>query len=97
MISKEIRTSIKGYLEGFIDGLVEQHKPKDRPSQLILEEIADYETDASDGGYKPFHEAIIPEQILRVSTFERSFSTKLALQRRFILLRHFEYYYDVLR
>jgi hypothetical protein len=27
--------------------------------------------------FKPFHEAIIPQQILRISSFERSFSTKL--------------------
>lgn len=77
MIRAEIRALIKGYLEGFIDGLVQQHKPKDKPSQLIMEEVANYEIDSSDGSSKPFHEAIIPEQILRVSTFERSFSTKL--------------------
>ncbi|MCD6434628.1 MAG: TdeIII family type II restriction endonuclease, partial [Candidatus Diapherotrites archaeon] len=32
---------------------------------------------SSRGILKPFHEAIIPPEILRISTFERSFSTKL--------------------
>jgi predicted Rossmann-fold nucleotide-binding protein len=78
MISKEVRGSIKGYLEGFIDGLIQQHKPKEKPPYLLKEVDGNYnENDNSDGSYKPFHEAIIPDQILRVSTFERSFSTKL--------------------
>lgn len=78
MIHKQTGISIKGYLEGFLDGLIQQHKPKEKPPHLLKEYDGDYnENDASDGSYKPFHEAIIPEQILRVSTFERSFSTKL--------------------
>ena len=78
MISKEVRFAIKGYLEGFIDGLIQQHKPKEKPPYLLKEVNGTYdEHDNSGGSYKPFHEAIIPEQILRVSTFERSFSTKL--------------------
>jgi hypothetical protein len=76
MISKTIRTTIKGFLEGFIDGLVQQHKPIEKPERLIKDEF-EMEVVSDDAGYKPFHEAIIPEQILRVSTFERSFSTKL--------------------
>ncbi len=76
MISEQIRALIKGYLEGFIDGLVQQHKPQEKPPRLLKDE-EDYEIDSSDGGYKPFHQAIIPEQILRISSFERSFSTKL--------------------
>lgn len=75
MIKPDVRSAIKGYLEGFIDGLVQQHKPIEKPPRLIKE---DYENEPpTDGGYKPFHEAIIPDQILRVSGFERSFSTKL--------------------
>ena len=75
MIKTNVRAAIKGYLEGFIDGLVQQHKPVDKPPRLLKD---DFEEEATtDAGYKPFHEAIIPEQILRVSAFERSFSTKL--------------------
>jgi hypothetical protein len=75
MISPQVRSSIKGYLEGFIDGLVQQHKPVDKPPRLIKDELDD--ESPTDGGYKPLHEAIIPDQILRVSSFERSFSTRL--------------------
>ena len=75
MIKPQVRSAIKGYLEGFIDGLVQQHKPIDKPPRLIKDELE--EEPSTDGGYKPFHEAIIPDQILRVSAFERSFSTKL--------------------
>ncbi|MCI0610497.1 MAG: TdeIII family type II restriction endonuclease [Anaerolineae bacterium] len=78
MISNQVRISIKGFLEGFIDGLVLQHKPPEKPPHLLKELDGDYgENEPTDGSYKPFHEAIIPEQVLRVSTFERSFSTKL--------------------
>lgn len=77
MINSKIRTTIKGYLEGFISGLVEQHKPRQAPPQLIKDEP--WEKEVDDGGFKPFHEAIIPEQVLRISKFERSFSTKLGV------------------
>ncbi len=76
MINAQTRAAIKGYLEGFIDGLVEQHKPVEKPPRLI-KDLAPEEGTSPDAGYKPFHEAIIPDQVLRVSTFERSFSTKL--------------------
>jgi hypothetical protein len=76
MINKQTRTIIKGYLEGFIDGLVQQHKPTEKPPLLIKDGYEEV-TSSDDGGYKPFHEAIVPEQVMRISAFERSFSTKL--------------------
>ena len=76
MIDEQIRSKIKGYLEGFVDGLVQQHKPVNKPPRLIKDDYDD-EISSSEGDYKPFHEAIVPEQILRISSFERSFSTKL--------------------
>lgn len=76
MIKPDVRVKIKGFLEGFIDGLVQQHKPTEKPLSFLKDEF-DADVSSEDAGYKPFHEAIIPEQILRVSTFERSFSTKL--------------------
>lgn len=77
MINKQTRISIKGYLEGFIDGLIQQHKPQEKPPRLQEFDMDYGESEPTDGSYKPFHEAIIPEQVLRVSSFERSFSTKL--------------------
>jgi hypothetical protein len=74
MINEETRAAIKGYLEGFIQGLIEQHRPEVRRS-MAREARAAYSSPR--GILKPFHEAIIPPEILRISSFERSFSTKL--------------------
>lgn len=75
MIDQKTRTTIKGYLEGFIYGLVQQYKPNDKLPRKGNR--SDESIEATDGSYKPFHEALIPEELLRVSAFERSFSTKL--------------------
>jgi hypothetical protein len=74
MINEKTRAVIKGYLDGFIQGLIEQHRPEVRRT-MMREARATYSSRR--GMLKPFHEAIIPPEILRVSTFERSFSTKL--------------------
>ncbi len=74
MINEETRAAIKGYLEGFIQGLIEQHRSGIRRA-MVREAHA--VNSSSRGILKPFHEAIIPPEILRISTFERSFSTKL--------------------
>jgi hypothetical protein len=75
VIQDYIKIAIKGYLESFIDGLIQQHKPKQRPS--LFEYLDEDIVTSDDASYKPFHQAIIPEEVLRISTFERSFSTKL--------------------
>jgi len=75
MIGQGTRTIIKGYLEGFIYSLIQQYKPNDKLSRKV--NSSDESIESTDGGYKPFHEALIPEELLRVSAFERSFSTKL--------------------
>jgi len=73
MIKKETRTRIKGYLEGFIQGMISEHKtPKLKPSELRPTKIL-----SSAGDIKPFHEALLPDGIMRIAEFERSFSTKL--------------------
>ena len=75
MIGAEVRATIKGYLEGFIQGLVEERKavrPASRPRDLRPPR-----TTAPAGDCRPFHEAILPEGVLRINEFERSFSTKL--------------------
>lgn len=73
MINKTTRQKIKGYLEGFVQGIINEtvktgFDPK-KPRPL--------RTHSKKGDIKPFHEALLPDGILRVNDFERSFSTKL--------------------
>jgi hypothetical protein len=73
MVNRETRIKIKGYIEGFIQGIIEEtvktgFDPK-KPRPL--------RTQSTEGNIKPFHEALLPDGILRVNEFERSFSTKL--------------------
>jgi len=74
-ISPTTRAKIKAYLEVFIESLVKEHKGRqiqtlDTPTEYLAKE-------SSKGRLKPFHAAIIPPELLRISAFERSFSTKL--------------------
>lgn len=73
MIDSQLRATIKGYLEGFIQGMVNEF----RASGLSPKELRPPRTSSKNGDIKPFHEAILPEGILRIAEFERSFSTKL--------------------
>jgi hypothetical protein len=61
VISPETRKAIKGYLEGFIQGLIEEHK-SDIRIRKVREERAGYTS--SQGIFKPFHEAIISPEVL---------------------------------
>lgn len=74
MIAKETRASIKGYLEAFIHGIVGKHKGRDNDAKSILS--GSYTADRK-GRLKPFHEAMLSQEVRRVSAFERSFSTSL--------------------
>jgi len=74
VINGETRSAIKGYLEGFIQALIEKHRPE-MTRRVVKEERAVYRS--SGGALKPFHEAMVPPEVLRISAFERSFSTKL--------------------
>ena len=73
MIKPETRPHIKGYLEGFIQGIINEHKT----SNLNPKELRPTKDFSKEGDIKPFHEALIPDGILRISEFERTFSTKL--------------------
>jgi hypothetical protein len=69
-----MRSAIKGYLEGFIQGVVEQHTVGDT-TKAVSKAKTNQRSKASYS--KPFHEAILSEEVRRISTFERSFSTSL--------------------
>lgn len=73
MIHKEARSQIKGYLEGFIQGIVNEA----RKTGLKPTELRPTKKHSTEGDIKPFHEALLPDGILRITEFERSFSTKL--------------------
>ncbi len=68
------RSRIKGYLEGFIRGLLAEHQAqryRERQRRARQTHVS------PKGELKPFHEAILPAELLRASAFERSFSTRL--------------------
>jgi hypothetical protein len=73
MISPQIRSQIKGYIEGFVQGMIDDHKPSD----IVATELRPPKTYSADGECKPFHEAMLPDGVLRITEFERSFSTTL--------------------
>ena len=74
MISAGTRATVKGFLEGFIQGLINEKRLE---STVPTNELRPPRESAPHGDYRPFQEAILPEGILRTSEFERSFSTKL--------------------
>ncbi|MBI2938360.1 MAG: TdeIII family type II restriction endonuclease [Thaumarchaeota archaeon] len=74
MIKPETRMKIKGYLEGFIQGMIQEHK---QSSGLKPNELRPTQTFSSTGDIKPFHEALLPNGILLINEFERTFSTRL--------------------
>ncbi len=91
MINHKTRMEIKGYLQGFVRGLIEKHRPENRATRVAERQAT---MASKDGGLKPFHEAIIPTEVIRISEFERSFSTKLGATfeecARLIALQTFE-------
>ena len=68
-----VKKEIKVYLEGFLQGLVNKYDPKLIRENVLKEAIFD----KSKGEHKPFHEALLPSELLRVQSFLRSFSTSL--------------------
>ena len=74
MIEKSTRIEIKGYLQGFVRALIEGHRPESRAARVEERRAT---LTSKEGDLKPFHEAIIPAEVIRISEFERSFSTKL--------------------
>lgn len=73
MIKKATRLRIKGYLEGFIQGIIDEATK----SQFDPKKLRPLRKSSAKGDLKPFHESLLPDGILKVTEFERSFSTKL--------------------
>ncbi len=70
------REKIKGFLEGFVEGLVTQHEQGQVSGRRRTMPARGAQT-SGDGKLKPFHAAIIPPGLMRINAFERSFSTRL--------------------
>jgi hypothetical protein len=91
MITKSTRQSIKGYLEGFIQGMIDE-KTENGFDPKKLRPIRE---ESKKGELKPFHESLLPDGLLKISEFERSFSTKLGTTfeecARLIALEHHKY------
>jgi hypothetical protein len=69
------RAQIRGYLEAFVDHLVKTHRTRTIPS---FQSSSDYlQKHSTKAQLKPFHAAMIPPELLRMTEFERSFSTAL--------------------
>lgn len=75
VISDLTRTRIKAYPEVFTEHLVNRYK------QVVIPELnnpQDYLAQVSrSGSLKPFHVAMLPTELMRISAFERGFVTSL--------------------
>lgn len=75
------RAKMKGYLEGFIHGLLEKYTPKSAPSAkrkfINFDEPAVALEYLKEGSYKPFHLALLPIEIIRISAFVNGLETSL--------------------
>jgi len=74
-ISSETRATIKGYLEGFIQGLIDEYKGREIQALSSAEEYL--ARSSPKGQLKPFQAALIPPELIRINQFERGLSTRL--------------------
>ena len=74
-IGSKTRLEIKGYLEGFIQGLVDEFKGREivKPNSAV-EYLSRF---SPKGELKPFQAALIPPELIRINQFERGLSTRL--------------------
>ncbi|MEH1912252.1 TdeIII family type II restriction endonuclease [Nostoc sp.] len=74
-ISLNTHVAIKGYLEGFLQGLIDEYKGR---KILKLNSAVEYLSRySSNGELKPFQAALIPPELIRINQFERGLSTRL--------------------
>lgn len=73
VIPGQIRVQIVSYLRNFMANSLGKIRPVARQAQ----EFRPTRLQDAEGDVKPFHEALVPEGVLRTSDFERSFSTSL--------------------
>lgn len=73
MILKDVRNQIKGYLEGFIQGMIDEATD----NGFDPKKLRPIRESSKKGDLKPFHESLLPDGLLKITEFERSFSTKL--------------------
>ncbi|MCS7209043.1 MAG: TdeIII family type II restriction endonuclease [Fimbriimonadales bacterium] len=74
-ISKLTRQQIRGYLEGFIEGMIQEYRLWRQERRLSPRRYLKLRSE--EATLKPFHDAILPAQFRKASAFERSFSTRL--------------------
>ncbi len=91
-ISPESRAKIKGHLEGFVEILVKRYKQRSFPGFTYPRELLTRMPSKQENRLRPFHAAIIPPELRRISAFERGFSTSLGTTfeecARLIALEH---------
>ncbi len=75
VLTDTTRARIQGYLEAFITNVVDEIRQRLLPSSMAVRQYLRQQS--SEGRLKPFHQAIIPAELIRLSAFERSFSTRL--------------------
>ncbi|GIV17538.1 MAG: hypothetical protein KatS3mg022_2973 [Armatimonadota bacterium] len=75
VLNDTTRSRIQGYLEAFVTNVVMEVREHLLPASQSVRQYL--EQQSTDGKLKPFHQAIIPPEIMRLSAFERSFSTRL--------------------
>jgi len=91
-IGPAARAAIKGYLEGFIEGLVGRYEGRSFTQFSNPREYLSRASSQEERLLRPFHAAIIPSELRRISAFERGFSTSLGTTfeecARLIALEH---------
>jgi len=75
LITPITQEKIRAYLEVFVEKKVEDILQRQLPR--YMDPTAYLSLVSTKGRLKPFHAAIVPEEILRINAFERSFSTTL--------------------
>jgi hypothetical protein len=74
VIDKKTRIEIKGYLQGFVHALIEEHRPQNRAAR-IEEKRTTYTS--KEGDLKPFHDVDFPVPAGIIIFFDQNHSVFL--------------------